>query len=133
MKHRRRIGITPGIFQDHVPDSSCADFMRSGRKSDRGIVAKIAVCDGCLQYAEDCECCPECRLSTGHEHGCQNAATKRESIVVVRRKTMSGLGDEMPRTIRSPSIVIRVDDANGAESTGQSPAIRHQTMRSRER
>lgn len=129
MRLRARVGVVPGVFQT---DSSCENFMKkASSSSSNGIVMKIAVCDGCLQYAEDCECCPECRFSGGHDHGCENATTKRESLVVVRRKTIMGLGEEVPCTIRSPSIVIRVDDVSGVESTGQVPAV-HLTLRSRE-
>jgi hypothetical protein len=78
------------------------------------LLPKIALCDNCLQYPEDCECCTSCGCPDEHEYGCDQAETRR-SMIVPKRRTLRGLGQEL--TYKTPTSVIRIDDACGHEST----------------
>jgi len=85
------------------------------------MIAKIASCDRCLQYAEDCACCADCGGTDGdHTRDCDHASTRVFSMVVPRMKkpvrlTLVGLGSD--RTIVEPRIVVRVGDALPLEHT----------------
>jgi hypothetical protein len=94
-------------------------------------IAKLAMCDRCLQYAEDCACCTSCAGEVyDHEHGCSEAQTKpRMTSTVVPREqprrgiTLRGIGQDL--TIRTPVTVIRVcESARGLDSTDQIRVVR---------
>lgn len=79
--------------------------------------AELALCDSCLQYVADCECCECGGFTDDHVTGCDEAQTKpRVSMVVERRvPTQRGLGLDL--TIKTPAIVIYIGNATGLEST----------------
>jgi len=80
-------------------------------------IARFAMCENCLQYKEDCQCCASCGGCEVHEHGCEDAETKprldaRQLRELAERRTMRGLGPER-------RVVVKVGDARGDESTGE--------------
>lgn len=100
-------------------------------------IIKANLCDRCLQYAEDCECCTDCGCVDLHEHGCGEVETTRhprarfESAIVPRKyPTLRGLGVEDEQTIETPVVVIRVSEAaTGLDATCEIIAFRPSTMR----
>lgn len=97
------------------------------RRNTAQLIARIAVCKHCLQYISDCECCKACGGADVHEHGCQEATTKRESFIMkTGPDTVRGLGPGSP----VPALVVLVDeDASGSDSTCKVVQLRP-TMRS---
>ena len=80
------------------------------------------ICHGCLQYAEDCECCAECGLAEVHDPECSFAPTRPRRAEV---PTLRGLGrPSRPRhdTEKIPVYVFRVgpeQEASGLATTEQ--------------
>ena len=99
-------------------------------------IVKIAMCERCLQYEGDCECCRTCGGTDGHTFDCDEADTKplvRTSIaralsktmpsmpgMPVRRPTLRGLGADL--TLQTPRACFRIEPEDvkvtGLESTG---------------
>jgi len=72
-------------------------------------VVKIAQCDRCLQFPEDCECCTDCGCVEVHDYGC-SAAETRPRVVVRNYQTLRGLGAER-------RVVVHVADVGYEEHT----------------
>jgi hypothetical protein len=85
-------------------------------------IAQSGQCGHCLQYEEDCECCPECGGVDVHEAGCGEATKRRRAHVSsappptppTPRMRQKPLSEE---TELVPQVVVRVDDTFGFEST----------------
>jgi len=78
----------------------------------------LALCGACLQYEEDCECCPSCGgFTDDHDAGCDEADTKRISMVV--RKKQEVRPQKRDFTERTDVVIILDNDAHGLDSTGE--------------
>jgi hypothetical protein len=93
--------------------------MSSMSSSDAHVLTND-LCDSCLQYREDCECCPWCGGVDFHEYSCSEGPTKRVSAILSHaatpraRPTLRSPGNES----ETPIYVFRIDSSTGAESTG---------------
>jgi hypothetical protein len=80
-------------------------------------IARISLCDRCLHYLEDCDCCRECGGCEVHDYGCGEAVT-RERISHVRELVPKLHDEPSPDTERMGLVVLVVDDdASGTECT----------------
>lgn len=102
-------------------------------------IIKAGLCDRCLQYAEDCECCGDCGCVDLHERDCSEAATmtmrysmaRFQSAIVpcMQRSTLMGLGDD-ERTEETPVFVFRVSESVSALETTCEFVVLRPTLRS---
>lgn len=89
------------------------------------------LCDRCLQYVEDCECCPGCGLADVHEHGCAFKLSAISYQLSARRPVLELVLDDAP--VSASSRLSAIDHLFSANEKATLPGLGEQRIERSER